>query len=91
MKDEGRNQATFCSPYEDSDLQQWQSILRFINNHVLAEPLPEEEFQQISRDVKPEAKKNQEPEIADFILSKYKAVSYLGKLYWYEDGQYIDG
>ena len=86
---EGRNQALFTHRMKIADLRQWQSILRFINNHVLAEPLPEEEFQQISRDVKPEAKKNQEPEIADFILSRYRAISYLGRLYWYEDGQYV--
>ena len=86
---EGRNQALFTHRMKIADLKQWQSILRFINNHVLAEPLPEEEFQQISRDVKPEAKKNQEPEIADFILSRYRAISYLGRLYWYEDGQYV--
>lgn len=86
---EGRNQALFQHRMKIADLDQWQSILRFVNNHVFAEPLPEEEFQQISRDVKPEAKKNSEPEIADFVLSKYKTVSYHGKLYWYDHNQYI--
>ena len=66
-----------------------KSILRFINNHIFASALPEEEFQTISRDVKIEAKTNTEPEVADYILTKYKAVSFLGKLYWYEDNQYF--
>jgi putative DNA primase/helicase len=86
---EGRNQAMFTHRMKIADLEHWQSILRFINNHIFAEPLPEEEFQQISRDVKPEAKRNSEPQVADFIISKYKATQYLGKLYWYEQDQYI--
>jgi putative DNA primase/helicase len=86
---EGRNNALFQHRMKIADMQQWQSILRFINNHVFATPLAEDEFQQISRDVKPEAKKNSEPEVADFILSKYKAVSYLGSVYWFESNEYI--
>jgi putative DNA primase/helicase len=85
---EGRNQAMFTHRMKIADLRNWQSILRFVNNHVLAVPLPEEEFQVISRDIKPEAKKNAEPEIADFLISKYRMVQYISKVYWYEENQY---
>jgi len=86
---EGRNNALFAHRMKMHDIDNWQSILRFINNHIFASPLPEEEFQTISRDVKVEAQKNKEPEIADYLLKKYKVVTYQGKLYWFEDGYYI--
>ncbi|HSW75479.1 MAG TPA: phage/plasmid primase, P4 family, partial [Candidatus Saccharimonadales bacterium] len=61
-----------------------------INNNIFAEPLPEDEFQEVSRDgIKIDAKKNSEPEIAEVLLAKYKAVSYSGKLYWFENGEFI--
>jgi putative DNA primase/helicase len=89
-ENEGRNSALFAHRMKIHDLAQWQSILRFVNNNIFATPLPEEEFQTISRDVKLEARKDSEPELADYILNKYKAVSYLSKLYWYENEQYIN-
>lgn len=87
-ENEGRNSNLFAHRMKIHDLDQWQSILRFINNNIFATPLPEEEFQTISRDVKIDARKDSEPELADYILNKYKAVSYLGKLYWYENDRY---
>jgi putative DNA primase/helicase len=86
---EGRNQALFQHRMKIADLDQWQSILRFINNQVFASPLPEDEFKTISRDVKIEAKKNNEPEIAALLIKKYKAVKYLGKLYFLQNDRYI--
>jgi putative DNA primase/helicase len=86
---EGRNNALFAHRMKIHDIDNWQSILRFINNYIFASPLPENEFQTISRDVKIEAKTNAEPEVADYILKKYKVVTYQGNLYWFEDGHYI--
>lgn len=86
---EGRNSALFAHRMKIHDIKNWQSILRFINNNIFTMPLDEDEFQQVSRDVKIDAKKDSEPEVADFILSKYKAVSYLGKLYWFENNHYM--
>ena len=48
----------------------WQTILRFINNYIFATPLPEDEFQTITRDVHIDAKVNSEPEIA--AISNHK-------------------
>jgi putative DNA primase/helicase len=88
-ENDGRNNALFAHRMKIHELQQWQSILRFINNNIFATALSEEEFQTISRDVKVEASTNSEPEVADYILGKYKAVSYLGKLFYFENNQYI--
>lgn len=86
---EGRNNQLFAHRMKIYDLKQWQSILRFINNHIFATPLPEEEFQNIIRDVHIEAKKNSEPEVASILIAKYRMVQYLGKTYWFENNRYI--
>jgi putative DNA primase/helicase len=86
---EGRNNLLFAHRMKIYDLKQWQSVVRFINNHIFATPLPEEEFQNIIRDVHIEAKKNSEPEVAGILIAKYRIVQYLGKIYWYENNQYM--
>jgi putative DNA primase/helicase len=86
---DGRNNMLFAHRMKIYDLKQWQSVLRFINNHIFASPLPEEEFQNITRDVHIDAKKNSEPEVASVLIAKYRIVQYLGKLYWFENNQYI--
>ena len=88
-ENDGRNNKLFAHRMKIHDLANWQSILRFVNNHVFATPLPEEEFQTISRDVKIEAKKNNEPEIAAILMTKYKIVSYLGKLFFMQGDKYM--
>lgn len=87
---EGRNNALFAHRMKIHHLKQWKSILRFINNHILAEPLEEEEFKVIARDaVKTAATKNNQPEMADYLISKYKTVLFGGKLYYYDGREYI--
>jgi len=86
---EGRNNLLFAHRMKIYELKQWQSIIRFINNHIFATPLPEEEFQNITRDVHIEAKKNSEPEVAGILIAKYRIIQYLGKIYWFEENKYI--
>ncbi|MBT2693155.1 DUF5906 domain-containing protein [Bacillus sp. ISL-55] len=89
---EGRNQALFAHRLKIFEMKAVQSILRFINNHVFAEPLPEEEFQTVTRgSVKPDTKKNSEPDVAAYLMSKYKVVLYGEKLHWFEDNRYHFG
>ena len=89
-ENEGRNNRLFAHRMKIHDIENWQSILRFINNNIFACPLPEEEFQTISRDVKIEAKANSEPEIADYLITKYRVVLYMGKIHWYQDDNYLN-
>ena len=86
---EGRNQALFKHRMRIHEIKEWASILRFINNHIFAEPLDESEFQTITRDVKIEAGKDDEPAVADFIMTKYKVVNYGDNLYYFQNGDYI--
>lgn len=87
---EGRNKALFAHRMKINDVPMWQSVLRFINNNVFSTPLSEDEFQTISRDVKVVAGKDDEPAVADFIMTKYKVVNYLENLYFYQDGEFIN-
>jgi putative DNA primase/helicase len=87
-ENEGRNNKLFAHRMKIHELKNWQSILRFINNNIFSTALPEEEFLTISRDVKIDAKKDSEPEVAEYLVTKYKVVYYLGKLHWYEKGRY---
>ena len=86
---DGRNNLLFAHRMKIYELKQWQPILRFINNHVFAEPLSEDEFQNITRDVQIDAKKISEPEVASILIAKYKIVQHLGKLYWHENNKFI--
>ena len=89
-ENDGRNNALFAHRMKIHDIKEWQSVLRFINNNIFATPLNEEEFNTVAREgVKIEAKTNNEPEVAEYLLKKYKVVSYAGNLYWYDDDQYI--
>lgn len=87
---DGRNNFLFAHRMRIFEMEQWKSILRFINNHIFAKALDEKEFQEIARDgVKPKAEKDNQPEMAKFLIDKYKIVSYLGRLYWYINNQYV--
>src|SRR5690625_1732983 len=86
---DGRNDALFNHRMKIHDIKEWHSVLRFINNNVFATPLPEEEFQTIVRDVKINAGKDDEPAVADFIMSRYKVVKYLGNVYFRQKEEYI--
>lgn len=86
---EGRNKALFDHRMKIHEIKSWHSILRFINNYVFAEPLSEDEFQTVSRDVKISAGKDDEPAVADFLMTKYKIVKYLGNIYFHQNGGFV--
>jgi putative DNA primase/helicase len=90
-ENDGRNNYLFAHRMRIFEMPQWKSVLRFINNYIFAAPLGEKEFQEITRDgVKPQAEKDNQPEMARYLIDKYKIVSYLGRLYWFINGEYID-
>ena len=87
---EGRNNALFAHRMKIHTLDKWQSILRFINNHIFAVALSEEEFQQVAREgVKVDASTSTEPEMADYLINKYRIIYFNNRLYWYDFNKYI--
>lgn len=87
---EGRNNALYAHRMKIHNISNWQSVLRFINNNIFATPLSEEEFQVITREVKVDTGKDSEPEVAAYLMKKYKVVKYMGTLYFYHNGEYIN-
>lgn len=86
---DGRNDKLFKHRMKIHQIREWSNILRFINNNVFATPLSEEEFQTVSRDVKIDAGKDDEPAVADFLMTKYKVVKYLDNVYFFQNGEFI--
>ncbi len=87
---DGRNNKLFAHRMKVAHLPGWMNILRFINNYVLAKPLEEQEFQIVVRDMKIEADKDNEPEVADFLINKYKVIVYDQSLYYFQHREYIN-
>lgn len=85
---DGRNQKLFAHRLKIDRFSMKNTILRFINNNVFATPLPEEEFQTIIRDVKVNANKDNEYEVADYIMKKHKTVSYIKNIYFLDKNEY---
>ena len=88
---DGRNNKLFKHRSQLVGMDQWQNVMRFINNFVITEPLDEKEFQAIVRDMNIEPEKNNEPEIAEQMVKKYNIVKYLGFIYFHDkrSGEYI--
>lgn len=89
---EGRNKALYTHRrmLEKIGAKDVDRIVSFINYHVFSEPLPDEELQNILRDM-PQADDDtkQQTVIADQIIQDNRCVSYSGRVWWYKDGEYI--
>lgn len=86
---EGRNKALFLQRKALNHCQGWEKILSFINQHVFATPLTEEEYQHILRDISEESETDDKYWIASDIMSRYRTVLYSGMIWWYENGEYL--
>lgn len=86
---EGRNNKLFALRGQLTDCKDWRKILSFVNEYIFAEPLTDEEFGTISRDMVIEATKDNEYEIATWLLDEFNFVQY-GQRYYFKglDGRY---
>ena len=87
---DGRNNALFSHKSKILHLKGWNSMLRFINNNVFAVPMSEDEFESVTRDVKIEDTKDNEPMVAGIMMNKYRTVKYLNRVYFYHKGDFTD-
>lgn len=86
---DGRNQKLFAHRKKLGNMRQWQLIIQFINEHIFAEPLPEKEMKDITRDMEFTAVKDGESIIADAVMREKRVVMYSGMLYFYDGDEYI--
>ena len=87
---EGRNDALFKHRTQLAGVRGWEVYIRFINEHIFAQPLPEEELTVILRDLNVEADKDNEPLVAEFLMREFKMLTYAQSVYFYYKGDYIN-
>lgn len=81
---EGRNNKLFALRGQLSDCKDWRKILTFVNDYIFAEPLEDSEFQTITRDMVVEATKDNEYDIASWLMQDFNFVQY-GQRYYFKD------
>lgn len=86
---DGRNDALYKHKRLIAHLEDHNRILRFINQHILASPLDEKEFQTLSREEEILGGKDRENIVADMIMRDYSTVLYNGHVYFYDRNHYI--
>ena len=86
---DGRNKALFAHRKALGDQGPWEKYLRFINNHVFAKPMPEDEYNGIVRDVDMNSEPDDKYWIATKIMDECRTVLYSGCIWWFRDGEYL--
>jgi putative DNA primase/helicase len=88
---EGRNQKLYAQKFRIMHLDNYRRILRFINDHVFAAPLPEEELLTISREEEIRAEKDGEFDVAMQLIRKLNIVEFADRFYVYDGKRYKTG
>ena len=85
---EGRNNALFKLRSQISGIKEWRKILTFVNEYIFAEPLNDEEFQTISRETVIIADKDNEYEMASWLMEEFDFLQYGQRFYFKDKGSY---
>lgn len=87
---DGRNTSLFTLRTKLANVKGWEKILNYVNDNILAEPLPNDEFENIIRDINITAEKDNEPVIAEWFMNTHKAVKYLGSVFFLHNERYTN-
>ncbi len=82
---DGRNDKMFRHKMQLANCEGWNKILNFINTFVFAEPLPDKEFEVLTRPQNINSQEMNENYIAELIVNMYKCKIYLKEV-WFKDG-----
>lgn len=84
---EGRNNALFKLRSRIGTNKDWRKILAFVNQYIFAEPLSDEEFMTITRDEVVIADKDNEYEVASWLMRELDFLQYGQRFYFkFDDG-----
>ena len=86
---DGRNKALFAHRRALGDHGDWEHYLRFINEHVFATPMSEQELQGILRDVDIGSDPDDKYWVATQVMAESRTVIYSGCIWWYRNGEYL--
>lgn len=85
---EGRNNKLFKLRTQLTGVKEWRKILGFVNENIFANPLPEEEFQTLTREMDLSNDEVSEYEVASALMSEFNFVQYGQRYYFKDDGEY---
>lgn len=86
---DGRNKALFIHRKALNNCNGWEQILRFINYHVFAEPMSDEEFNDVARDMVIDKEVDDKYFVATEVMRECRTVVYSGMIWWYRNGRYF--
>lgn len=86
---DGRNKALFYHRKLLNNCTGWEKILRFINYHVFATPMPDEEFNDVARDMEITGEVDDKYFLATEIMRECKTVVYSDIIWWFQNGSYV--
>lgn len=86
---DGRNDKLFQHRRKMGNVEGHHKIIRFINQYILAEPMGEQEFQSMSRDMKIDNENMNSHQITTEIMRMIKTVKYKEEIYWRKDNRFI--
>ena len=85
---EGRNNKLFKLRTQLTGVKEWRKILSFVNENIFAKPLPEEEFQTLTREIDLSNDEVSEYEVASALMTEFNFVQYGQRYYFKDDGEY---
>lgn len=82
---EGRNNSLFKLRNQLAGQKEWRKILSFVNENIFASPLNEEEFIVLTREMVVTAEKDNEYEVANWLMKELDFLQY-GERYYFKSG-----
>lgn len=87
---DGRNDALYQTKRMAVNMGNTQKILRYINSFIFAKPLPESEFDVVSREEVMQAEKDNESAMADLIMRENRMIKHQGSLFFYYNDEFTN-
>ena len=90
---DGRNRKLYTHKMKLNNCEDWFRIIRFINEHVFDEPLPQKEFDSLSRAEQSEGdqKTTNEADVAEQVISEFKCAKWASQVWFWSEkaGKFI--
>ena len=85
---EGRNNKIFKLRTQLTGVKEWRKILNFVNENIFAEPLPDKEMQELTREMSLDSEEITEYEVATWLMNELNFVQYGQRYYFKVNGEY---
>lgn len=90
---DGRNRKLYTHKMRLNNCEDWFRIIRFINEHVFDEPLPQKEFDSLSRAEQSEGdqKTTNEADVAEQVIREFKCAKWASQVWFWSEkaGKFI--